>query len=270
MVTLSPPHDGISHPHALLVAHSHAPAAACRSRSPIYSVVITGTLRHHTTAPDTDTHTHTHARTHALSPTAQPVKSAIYSVVIMDGRGGATAKELARALRREGVYNAYTLTGGFSAWQSADLPTTSASDYSASAGDLLRDEAEALGSRFGGLSVWASEQFSDPATALPTAGGVLAGTIILANYATTLKVIGLWGLSWSLYEGITTGSLEAGIKAASKAIDGVTGKATPKPAMDFSDAGMQVTTGAYKPSPSTVIKVGEPEPIKVAEPSTEA
>eukprot|EP00955_Chlamydomonas_euryale_P071078 360951-Chlamydomonas_euryale.AAC.2 len=150
-------------------------------------------------------------------------------------------QEMARALRQEGVYNAYIMRGGYAGWRSAGLPTSLSGDYSASAGDLLLDEAEVLSGRMGAALM----RLRDPAVVAPIAGGTLLSAAIVLNYHTALKVIGLWGLGASLYGAITSGGLESGLRsaaaaAASKAAGGSAASKAAPPTM-------QVTTGAYKP-----------------------
>lgn len=132
-------------------------------------------------------------------------------VVVMDKQGSGLAKDLAKALRKEGVYQAFVLKGGFARWTAEGLPTITGSDYQANPALVLKDEVELLTSKAGALIARAK----DPMVGLPLAAGTAAGVAAVANYHTSLQAIGLWGLTYSLYNGISTGKIQRAIDGAS-------------------------------------------------------
>ncbi|PRW34000.1 zinc finger CCCH domain-containing 11 [Chlorella sorokiniana] len=114
-------------------------------------------------------------------------------VIVMDNQGEG-AKTVARALRAAGVRRAYTLAGGFKAWQNAGLGVKQAAEYDASALDAVGDVAETVVEK-------AASQLSglrQPGTAV-TAAAALGGLGFIAlNFHTTLQFVGVLGLELTL------------------------------------------------------------------------
>ncbi|KAI7837815.1 hypothetical protein COHA_008303 [Chlorella ohadii] len=114
-------------------------------------------------------------------------------VIVMDNQGE-NAKTVARALRAAGVRRAYTLAGGFKAWQAAGLGVKQTSEYDASALDAVGDVAETVvekaASQLSGL-----RQPGTAATAAAALGGL--GFVAL-NFHTTLQFLGVLGLELTL------------------------------------------------------------------------
>ncbi|KAJ9519938.1 hypothetical protein QJQ45_014668 [Haematococcus lacustris] len=133
----------------------------------------------------------------ALVAGLKQVSTPLTRVVVMDAEGSPAARSVARAVRAEGLYNAYVMKSGFQGWQQAQLPVTLSRgiSYEASAADLVADNVEVI--REQALAVLS--RLSQPAVAIPVAGTTALGATALYNYHTTLQVIGLAGLSWSAY-----------------------------------------------------------------------
>ncbi|KAF5835772.1 hypothetical protein DUNSADRAFT_6912 [Dunaliella salina] len=124
------------------------------------------------------------------------IETPMCKVVVMDEKGGEKARTLARALRQEGLMNAYVMGGGFSKWVKNGLPVeTTKADYEAGQIDVLNDNLEVVAARAAKLAT----RLQDPKVALPVGSTTAALSVALYNYHTTLEVIGLLGLCASLY-----------------------------------------------------------------------
>ncbi len=62
----------------------------------------------------------------------------------MDGKGSDVARDVAKALRREGIYQAYIMKGGFAAWEKQGLPTVEGADYEINVGVIIQAREEGL------------------------------------------------------------------------------------------------------------------------------
>lgn len=112
----------------------------------------------------------------------------------MDTDGSLNARELARAVKSFGAYRVLTMDGGFNRWVADDLPVeTTTSDYESGALALLQDEIVSL-----------IPKLQDPAFIIPLMSAITTGVIAVANYHVTLRLFGVWGLSYSLAAKLST------------------------------------------------------------------
>lgn len=112
----------------------------------------------------------------------------------MDTDGSLSARELARAVKSLGAYRVKTLEGGFNRWVADGLPVeTSTSDYESGALALLQDEIVAL-----------IPKLQDPTFVVPLMSAITTGVIAVANYHVTLRLFGVWGLTYSLAAKLST------------------------------------------------------------------
>lgn len=146
-------------------------------------------------------------------------------VVIMDRDGSNTARDVARALRREGIFSAYVMQDGYKGWVSSELPTTTERgiDYDASAADLISDNIEVITEK----TVELVGRLRDPAVAVPVFSTTALGAFAVYYYETTLQVIGLAGLSWSVYSELS--KYESPQEAFETWSSGIKKVFTPKP-----------------------------------------
>jgi hypothetical protein len=97
---------------------------------------------------------------------------------------------------------------------------------------------------------------------LPLAAGTAAGVAAVANYHTSLQAIGLWGLTYSLYNGISTGKIQRAIDGASAVASKAASsrKPAPRPVGTPRGAIMTRSTGISVPPRS----VAPPSPVSVS------
>ena len=58
-------------------------------------------------------------------------------------------RNVAKALRKEGIYQAYVMKGGYSKWQKEGLPTADGPEYEIDAALYIKDEVEAVSVKVG-------------------------------------------------------------------------------------------------------------------------
>ncbi|GAX84176.1 hypothetical protein CEUSTIGMA_g11599.t1 [Chlamydomonas eustigma] len=191
------------------------------------------------------------------------VKSQLANVVIMDNTGSSKAREVARALRREGVFQAYVMKGGYQQWVSQDLPTSEGATYETNASLLIKDEVEFLTEK--AQATW--EEVKKPEVGLPILGGTVVGSIALINYHTTLQVIGLWVLASSVYNGTAFSFASNSVSTIAKLVGGGGSSKSTEPnskeqALSLSTAGVgasRESNVAQSPSSPTTMQSSSQE-----------
>ena len=159
------------------------------------------------------------------------------SVVLMASKGASSTRDLARALRSVGVYNAYGLKGGFEGWVGASLPVTEG-EYDDSATSFLRDEIEVV-----------VEELKKPENRIPVIGSSVLAFTALINYHVTFEVIGLWGTAFAFYNGSALRLVQSVAAGASSLLLSNSGKSTASTSASL-DIDIFVAEEASLPPPS--------------------
>jgi len=193
------------------------------------------------------------------------IETPLCKVVVMDQTGGDKARVLARALRQEGLMNAYVMKGGFSKWVKEGLPVeTAKADYEAGQIDVLNDNLEVVAARAAKLAT----RLRDPKVALPVGSTTAALSVALYNYHTTLEVIGLLGLCASLYKKLDEyDSPQAAAADAARSLQqlastlrGASAGSSPKPSPSAAAAAPNSGSGRPKGSRMQGFKPVQPAP----------